>query len=91
METNTSEAQGGITWLLCAGAAALALCTFLFWADNTVMGGAQARDKAFAEEMKELRVAQSSLPSRVTDDRQKLTLTIEAESNSGIDSHEASH
>ena len=42
METNTNEAQGGITWLLCAGAAALALSTFLFWADNSVMGGAQA-------------------------------------------------
>jgi hypothetical protein len=91
MDSKNKEAAGAITWLLCAGGAALALSAFLFWADDTVMGGAQARDKAFAEQMKELRVAQSSLPSRVTDDRQKLPLVIEDDANPGIESHEAAH
>ena len=79
MEFKTSEVSGGIKWLICAGAAAVALSATLFWADDTVMGGAIARDKHHAEQMRELRVAQSSLPSRVTDERQTLPLTIELE------------
>jgi hypothetical protein len=79
MELKNSEARDGIKWLARMGAFALALSATLFWADHVVMGGAAARDKHHAEQMKELRVAQSSLPSRVTDDRQKLPLTLEQE------------
>ena len=91
MELKNSEVQGGIKWLLGAGAAALALSASLFWADDTVMGGAIARDKHHAEQMNELRVAQASLPARVTDERQKIPLTMEAEDEQGIESHDASH
>lgn len=80
MELKTSEAQDGIKWLVRMGAFALALSATLFWVDQFVMGGAVARDKHHAEQMRELRVAQSSLPARVTDDRQKLPLTLEQES-----------
>lgn len=80
MEPKTSETSArAFKWLVGAGAAAVALSLFLFWADNTVMGAAAARDKHHAEQMRELRTAQSSLPSRVTDDRQTLTLSIEAD------------
>lgn len=80
MELKTSEARDGIKWLLRVGGLALLLSGFLFWVDEVVMGGAVARDKHHAEQMRELRVAQSSLPARVTDDRQKLPLTLEQES-----------
>jgi hypothetical protein len=41
------------------------------------MGGAAARDAAHNEELRSLRVAQASLPARVTDSRQTLPLTLE--------------
>jgi hypothetical protein len=79
MESKTSDSTGAFKWLIGAGAAAIALSIFLFWADNTVMGGAAARDRHHAEQMRELRTAQASLPSRVTDDRQTLPLSIEGD------------
>jgi hypothetical protein len=77
MDLREQEIQGGYKWLLFAGTAAVLLSAFLFYVDNVIMAGAPARDKEHAARMRELRVAQSSLPARVTDDRQTLPLTIE--------------
>lgn len=79
MEFKTSEVNSAYKWLFGAGAAAIGLSLFLFWADNTVMGGAKARDLAHNAQLKELRVAQSSLPAGVTDERVTLPLEIEQE------------
>ena len=81
MEFKTSEVTGGIKWLLGAGAAAIGLSLFLFWADDSVMGKAKERDIAHNAAMRELRIAQSSLPSGVTDERQTLGLTIEQDAS----------
>jgi hypothetical protein len=81
MEFKTSEATGGITWLIGAGAAAIGLSLFLFWADDSVMGKAKERDIAHNAAMRELRMAQSSLPSGVTDERQTLGLSIEQDAS----------
>jgi hypothetical protein len=83
MELKTSEATGGFKWLVGAGAAAIGLSLFLFWADDSVMGKARERDIAHNAELRELRVAQSALPSGVTDERQVLPLQIEAEAQGG--------
>jgi hypothetical protein len=84
MELKTSEANGALRWLLGAGAAAVGLSLFLFWADESVMGRAKERDIAHNAKLRELRVAQAGLPSGVTDERQILPLAIEAEAQSGI-------
>lgn len=81
MEFKTSEATGGIKWLIGACAAAIGLSLFMFWADDSVMGKAKERDIAHNAEMRELRIAQSSLPARVTDERQTLGLDIEQEAS----------
>lgn len=83
MELKTSEVNGAFRWLLGAGAAAIGLSLFLFWADDSVMGKARERDIAHNAQLRELRVAQSALPSGVTDDRQILPLEIEAEVQDG--------
>jgi hypothetical protein len=83
MELKNSEVNGAFRWLLGAGAAAIGLSLFLFWADESVMGKAKERDIAHNAKLRELRVAQSSLPSGVTDERQILPLQIEAEGQGG--------
>jgi len=82
MEFKTSEVNSAYRWLFGAGAAAIGLSLFLFWADNTVMGGAKARDIAHNAQLKELRAAQAALPSGVTDERVTLPLDIEQEASS---------
>lgn len=86
MELKTSDVTGGFKWLLGAGAAALGLSLALFWADDSVMGKARQRDIAHNVQLRELRIAQSSLPSRVTDERQTLSLDIEHEGQGGTKS-----
>jgi hypothetical protein len=83
MELKTSEVNGAIRWLLGAGAAAIGLSIALFWADDSVMGKAKERDIAHNAQLRDLRIAQSSLPSGVTDERQILPLQIEAEGQGG--------
>jgi len=83
MELKTSEVNGAIRWLLGAGAAAIGLSLALFWADDSVMGKAKERDIAHNAQLRELRMAQSSLPSGVTDERQILPLQIEADAKGG--------
>lgn len=90
MQLKSSEAKDGINWLIRAGTIAIIFSAVLYYLDEHVMGGAIARDKAHAEVMKELRVAQSSLPARVTDERQSLPLTLEQEEATGK-GREASH
>ncbi len=83
MELKTSEVNGAIRWLLGAGAAAIGLSLALFWADDSVMGKAKERDIAHNAQLRELRLAQSALPSGVTDERQILPLQIEADGKGG--------
>ena len=83
MELKTSEVNGAFRWLLGAGAAAIGLSLFLFWADESVMGKAKERDIAHNAQLRELRVAHSALPSGVTDERQLLPLQIEADAQGG--------
>ena len=83
MDLKTSEVNGAFRWLLGAGAAAIGLSLFLFWADESVMGKAKERDIAHNAQLRELRVAQSALPSGVTDERQLLPLQIEADAQGG--------
>jgi hypothetical protein len=83
MELKTSEVNGAIRWLLGAGAAAIGLSLFLFWADDSVMGKAKERDIAHNAQLRDLRIAQSSLPSGVTDERQILPLQIETDGQGG--------
>lgn len=83
MELKTSEVNGAIRWLLGAGAAAIGLSLALFWADDSVMGKAKERDIAHNAQLRELRIAQSALPSGVTDERQILPLQIEADGKGG--------
>lgn len=79
MDLRAKEVQDGFKWLVVAGGAAVILSLTLFWTDNTVMGGAAARDKVHNEKLHNLRLAQASLPARVTDDRQTLPLVLEEE------------
>jgi len=81
MNLREKEVQDGFKWLMVAGGAAVVLSLTLFWADNTVMGGARKRDIAHNAELHELRVAQAELPARVTDSRQTLPLSLEAETS----------
>ena len=88
MDLREQEIKGSYKWLMFASGAAVLLSCVLFWADNTVMGGAAERDKEHAAKMRELRIAQSSVPGRVTDSRQTLPLTIEQEAHtSSYSSH----
>jgi hypothetical protein len=87
MQLKTSEAKDGINWLIRAGVVAIIFSAVLYYTDEHIMGGAIARDKQHAEMMKELRVAQSALPARVTDERQTLPLTLEQEEAAGKASH----
>lgn len=64
-------------WILGAGGAALALAFFANRVDR-YMENAPARDRGHAEMMRELRTAQTSLPSRVTDDRLKVRIPTDA-------------
>lgn len=80
-ELRKQEIQGSYKWLMVAGMAAVLLAVFLFYIDDVVMSNAPARDRAHAEEMAELRKAQAQLPARVTDERQKLPLTIDQHVN----------
>jgi hypothetical protein len=85
MDLTDKEIQGSYKWLFVAGSAAIALSAFLFYVDNVVMENAPQRDREQAAQMRELRMAQSSLPAGVTDSRQTLPLDIEADDKSQAD------
>jgi hypothetical protein len=75
--TSAAEARGAVRWLLGAGGLAILLSLFLFWADESVMGGARDRDIEHNKKLLELRSAQASLGGSANDPRQLLPLTIE--------------
>ena len=91
MDLQPKEAQDGVKWLVYAGSAALLLSLFLFWVDNSVMGNAAARDRAHNEELRELRLAQSSLPANVTDERQVLPLVLEQQDDAPTTTDHSAH
>lgn len=76
-DASAGEARGAVRWLLGAGGMAILLSIFLFWADDTVMGGARERDIEHNRELTRLREAQASLAGSANDPRQLLPLTIE--------------
>ncbi len=55
-------------WFFGAGAAALVLCLFLVWADDYLSNS--KGEEQLRQSLHTLRTAQSSIPSRVTDERQ---------------------
>ena len=87
MDRGEQEIQGGYRWLMIAGTLAILFSCSLFCIDQYVMGGAIKRDKEHANHMRQLRLAQSGLPARVTDSRQILPLTIEHEDGPATASH----
>ncbi len=64
----SKQAQLARNWLLGAGIAALALISFLVWTDNYLTNS--KGEQELNTVLKEIRTAQTSLPSRVTDNRQ---------------------
>ena len=86
MDLREQEIKGSYMWLLFAGGAALLLSCVLFYVDHVVMGGAAERDREHAAQMRELRMAQASLPARVNDSRQTLPLTIEGQTSRAAES-----
>ncbi len=68
MELNQQEVKDGMRWLFSAGAFAIALTVFLFFTDHKL--STSTREQDLGNTLRELRTAQSSLASRVTDERQ---------------------
>ena len=87
MDLREQEVQGGYRWLMIAGTLAILFSCSLFCIDKYIMGSAAKRDKEHAAQMRQLRLAQSGLPARVTDSRQTLPLTIEREDGAASESH----
>ena len=75
MKLDEIENKDAGAWFLFAGLAALLLSFFLFRVDN-YQSNAKGRDYTHAQMMREMRIAQSSLPSRVTDARQEMPLIV---------------
>ena len=65
---DAAEAKGAVTWLLGAGGFAVGLSIFLATVDYKLSHS--DREKVLGKTINELRVAQSTLPSRATDRRQ---------------------
>jgi len=55
------------------------------------MGNAAQRDRAHNEELRELRLAQSSLPANVTDERQMLPLVLEQQDDAPATTDHSAH
>ncbi len=68
MELKDEELKGGRLWFVLAGAAAIVLAVALRFIDNRL--SASPREQVLGATLKELRTAQSSIPSRSTDPRQ---------------------
>ena len=67
MNVDPKEAQGAARWFFGAGAAALAFSGFMAITDYKLSHS--KREQILGATLRELRIAQSSLPSRVTDRR----------------------
>lgn len=63
-------------WFLIAGLVAIGLVAFLMKADNLLTFS--KREQVLGQTLKELRGAQTNLPSRPTDDRQLITVPANA-------------
>lgn len=85
--TSDSEKVGAKTWLVVAGGLAIVLSVALFKVDEYLVRGPE-RERAHNAQLAELRTAQASLPSRVTDNRQTLELTHQ-QAAAGSDDHSA--
>ena len=70
MELNQKEVTGGMSWLLGAGTAAVLLLAFLIYVDHGLRHS--DGEKVLGDTLRELRTAQSSLPSEVSDERQTM-------------------
>ena len=68
MELNPQEQKDGMRWLFSAGAFAVVLTIFLFFTDHQL--STSTREQDLGNRLREMRTAQTSLASRVTDERQ---------------------
>lgn len=75
-ETEKEKADA-LRWIIGAGIGAVGLATFAYSVDR-YQESATARDRAHSEMLRELRVAQTTLPSRTTDDRLKVRIPMDA-------------
>lgn len=64
------EVKDGIQWLATAGVLALVLSLCLFYVDDHLTSNTKSWEHAKSERIRELRLAQSGLASRVSDTRQ---------------------
>lgn len=89
MHTNSDHENLGVRWLFGAGVAAIAFCFFLIWADDYLAGS--TAEAKHAEDLREIRTAQSVLGSHVTDARQLVVApSVQGEDHaSGDHGHEA--
>ena len=81
------EQTDGYRWFFFVGALAVAFSVFLATVDQRL--SESDGERKLGETLRELRTAQSSLPSRVTDSRQTLSF-MHTESN-GESAHDESH
>ena len=68
MQHDAAEQKRGITWLMIAGPVAIALTTTLYCINNRLEDS--QGEKILGETLRELRTAQTSIESHVTDSRQ---------------------
>lgn len=68
MEHNAEIEADGFRWLIGAGLVAVLLCIFLINVDRCL--STSRKEKVLESTLKELRLGQTTLKSRVTDERQ---------------------
>jgi len=83
MEHNPAEEKAGMNWLFGAGFVAVAVACFLAWADYRMIHS--PGEKQLGETLYELRKAQTSLNSDVTDPRQLTAVDLNQASASKSD------
>ncbi len=85
-EDNHAIARDASTWLIGAGAFGVALSVFLALADYGM--SRSTGEQRLGNTLRELRTAQASLPSRVTDERQTEDAVYESRKPAGSASAE---
>ena len=73
MKHNPKENRDAAIWLLCAGLAAVTLVVSIFLVDTRVMFKLRSFDITHNEKLRELRMAQYSLPAHSVDEREELS------------------
>lgn len=77
MDVSREEERSAHLWFLIAGTFAVGLSVFLTCVDQGLTNS--PRERELASTLRELRTAQTSLDSRVTDQRQLIATHVESE------------